>query len=143
MSIEGVSLLRTLQIMKDFSYRYNSDLRKMPHTETLKSFFYYVSRGIKYKSEAENEIIKRPYITAMQGGDCDDKAILLAAYINRFMQLKVQTHYYKVVDYGSGWVHVYNCIFLKNGKILNLDSTYPQNKFGEEKEYKKHFLYGV
>ena len=138
---DDVDVFRTLRIMRDFSNRYAYDLRNLPEQITLGQFYRFVCE-LPYDSEEDaiGEIIRRPGITMETGGDCDDKAVLIAAFCNRYLRTEIAEHFFKCADYGSGLEHVYNQIHFRDGSKLILDATYSENKFGFEEPYKESIL---
>lgn len=95
---------------------------------SLLEIFEYVKK-IKYVPDpTEFEFIKKPILTIKNGGDCDDKAIVIAAYCYlrkipfRFViasekENKIPTHIYTEINV-DGW------------KVF--DVTYPNNEFNKD-----------
>lgn len=137
---EGVHVLETLQIMENLVTNYSKDIVTFVNNVlkfdisgiSLKEFFEIVKTRRYYDFEdIIGEIIQRPAITLLNGGDCDDKAILIASFIKEFMPNTIQ--YFKAIKYKNNYEHVYNTIQINNKKIP-IDATYPDHRFAYEKQ---------
>lgn len=136
--LSGVSIQRTLSIMNKLVHNFYKDVK---FDGSLRDFFNLV-KNLPFDGEelAVGEILKRPIITLSTGGDCDDKAILISAFLlKKFPKLKQG---FKIVDFGDGWSHVYNYYIQDNIKLF-VDSTYQENIIFHELPYLKCFAYEV
>lgn len=130
----------TGSLMKRLSMRYRSDVD--PYMSMSLMQFYDLVKNIPYRPDPPgNEYLQRPYYTLTQtggGGDCDDKSIVLGAYLAnaripfRFVAVGAQERLH----------HVITEAFV-DGKWLHLDPTYSYNTFGQPLyRYKKRLLIG-
>jgi len=99
-------------------------------------FFLLVSRGVPYIAETK-EIIKRPRLTIQQGGDCDDKTVLVLAYaIKNRIPARVVLAGKK--ENPEKFHHVFPEIFT-GGKWITFDATYKWCRLGERMECYDNF----
>lgn len=136
---------QTLDEMHRLARTYASDVAPWA-TLSLQSFFDIVKK-IPYHEDVWQgkpaEVLKRPIYTIDQigaGGDCDDKAIVMAAYaiLNNLE--------YRFIAAGSllaGPFHHALLDIFYGGRWVPVDATYPHNIFGvrqwkSEKEIKSY-----
>lgn len=113
--------------------RYAGDLKSCKNVG-LYQFFRFVADDIKYVPDPKgNELILRPGLIVKRGsGDCDDKTVLLGAYL-----------YMKRIPFGyslvsNSTVRNYHHIFpfiIHQGKRLDVDATYEGAEIFKSKDW--------
>jgi len=85
-----------------------------------------------YKDEFE--LVKRPKYTLIEGGDCDDKTVLMASFceLNGYEYKIVTTMY----DGDEDFSHVYLYVYYKN-EWIPVDATASNLPFGMELKWNK------
>jgi hypothetical protein len=94
-------------------------------------FFTFVKQ-IKYvKDPKGKEFVKRPkYTIEYNEGDCDDKTVVCLAYF----KLKNIPCGYSIVGNKDFYHHIFPFV-IANGKKIDYDATYSNNKLGERKDW--------
>lgn len=140
-----ISIPQTIDKMRQMVDNYTGDLIEWfdwyeatyGREINLRSFYEYIKR-LPYIDYGGSEVVKRQKYTLMEGGDCDQKAILLASYF-RLKYPEVDQFFKAIMPKKNPqpwYSHVYNqvCFPVMSGKekVLPLDATYDWNKFGKE-----------
>lgn len=131
------SKYRTVEEIKTAVNRYYQDLKEFPQVLKMDfpTFFDFV-KTLPYTRDIQDaEIVSRPkyLLTVFPALDCKKKAILIGS----FMRLKYGPGSYRFVlssnrpDGNIG--HIFTQIFA-NGKWINADATYSNNKIGGKKK---------
>jgi hypothetical protein len=113
---------------------YFKDLARF-YNYSMKEFFDIV-RKLPYKSDLDKiEILHRPGMTlsnTVKYRDCDDKAILLGAFL--YMK-KIVFRFIAVSDRPDKKLHHVLIEAILGGHPRQLDATYPQNTFEMQRKY--------
>lgn len=138
--IENVYLNDTVLLMNEMVVEFQSDIL-IAGIDDLYEFYNFV-KNLRYIDYADNEVVKRPIYTMTEGGDCDQKTILIACFIREFMPYVKQ--FYKVIipEGEENFSHIYNIIYF-NGSMWPIDSTYSFCEIFKEFPYTDFLLYGV
>jgi hypothetical protein len=125
----------TGKLMRELSVRYANDVSMFAHLSIIE--FYDMVKNIPYKEDPKKvEFLQRPYYTLNQrgkGGDCDDKCIVMGAY------LALAGIPFRFVAYGKkadGRLHhvIVEALITNDnntqGKWVHLDPTYSYNTIG-------------
>lgn len=147
--LQGVSISRTIKIMRQLVYTHKNDL--VPYKNlSLKQFFNVVKKLPYDAKEFETgEILKRPKITLSQGGDCDDKAILMAAFLQAFPQKALCSfnQFFITADFGKGEAHIFNGLLCDRSNWKYIDATYAKNQinkvYSNPKKLKAYKIWGT
>lgn len=120
LSTQPLTLDRTVSEMYRLAHEYTKDVRNL-HLKSLDEVWQLVRR-VPYRRDVEAEecggaveCLKRPGLTLMLGGDCDDKTILAGAALNllgvtwRIVTVSFNgdgemSHTYLEVNLGDGWL---------------------------------------
>ena len=120
----------TGRLMKRLSLRYRNDVAPFLHL-SLAQFYNYVKK-IPYTPDPKgNEYLQRPYHTLARnggGGDCDDKSILLGAYLANY---RIP---FRFVAVGKSKTRPFHHVITEayiNKQWVHLDPTYTYNTFAE------------
>ncbi len=120
--------------MRRLAYAFREDMLPYAHLTTPELFDLLAS--IPYRADPESvEFLQRPYYTMTRtgdGGDCDDKAICVAAYAT----LRNLPHRFIAVakNKGDDLHHVF-CEILEGENWVTMDVTYAFNSLNEKKQY--------
>ena len=128
------SVQKTGAIMRQVAKLYATDMAPYASLSILE--VYDRIKSLPFRPDpVDLETVQRPFYTMNQtglGGDCDDKAVCLAAYCN------LQSIPYKFVALrrpDKKELHHVACEVYINGKWIFADPTYGFNTFGREPVY--------
>lgn len=137
----------TIGAMYELIVRYSGDARDFGWS-TLQEVFRGV-QGTRYVSDDDalssmgvqaDEFLKRPRLTYLFGGDCDDKTILAGAALHYLgIPLRIATSSHRsdqVMD------HVYLEVFV-GGVWRPFDATYPGTRIFEETSYTDKLIWSA
>lgn len=144
---DSVHLYNTLQKMLKMAHDYFADCQEFAHLNLAE--FYEVVKNLPYIDYGVHEVIKRPCYTLREGGDCDNKAVLLASFC--LLKYPKMPQFYKVIqpENSKGFEHVYNAVVLKDDnkdgelKLEVLDATYDYLHPFEEFKHIDYVLFPV
>jgi hypothetical protein len=133
--LKNHNLQNTLFQIERMSKQYFNDLQSMKDLN-IYQIFDYLSKTIKFEKDPDgNEFIQRPcYLMKTGKGDCDCKTTFFLAWL----RLKGYPAGYSIVTDTDNkpYHHIFPFMYEGN-KIIDLDATYPHNKIGESKRWKK------
>jgi hypothetical protein len=139
--IKEHTLKQTLNEIERLVYSYFTDAISLKELN-IYQMFDYVANDIDYVKDPEGtELVMRPaYTIKRHAGDCDDKTILFLSWLklNKF-----PAGYSIVSDKDNKpYHHIFPFTYNKStNKIIDLDATYPKNKIGVSKYWKKRLNY--
>lgn len=128
--LEGVSVKRSIRLMRMLTNDHRRDV--LPYQNYSLERFFTLVKNLPYDAHEykRGEILKRPRITLKEGGDCDDKAIAMAAFLATFpskMPCAFQ-QFFITADFGAGEAHVFNGLLCSRHQWFYIDATYKKNK---------------
>lgn len=125
----------TLSEIERLAREYSHDVESLSG-KSLKSFFDFVAKDIRYQKDPEGiEFVARPaYTIGRRAGDCDDKTVVCLAYF----LLKEIPCGYSIVSSSpiKPYHHIFPFIIAGDNKI-DYDATYPMNKIGPIRKWSK------
>ncbi len=127
----------TISEMKRLAIQYKDDVKHLAKMNLLQ-FYHFLKYKVPYRKDPDNvELVQRPAITLIKGGDCDDKVVVALAYfILNGIKYRIA-----IADYGRGFEHTYAEIYLPNRGWVAFDTSCMVCDFGAEKSFKNKKVY--